>query len=72
MDVDESQANLAARLEALEAKIDQFTRLDGEDMQTALAARLETLEALEARVEDFLQQGLTERIARLEDALLRP
>ena len=69
MDVDESQANLAARLEALEAKIDQFTRLDGEDMQTALAARLETLEALEARVEDFLQQGLTERIARLEDAL---
>ena len=56
MDVDESQANLAARLEALEAKIDQFTRLDGEYMQTALAARLETLEALEARVEDFLQQ----------------
>ncbi len=69
MDVDESQANLAARLEALEAKIDKFTRLDGEDMQTALAARLETLEALEARVEGFLQQGLTERIARLEDAL---
>jgi hypothetical protein len=69
MDVDESQANLAARLEALEAKIDRFTQLDGKDMQTALAARLETLEALEARVEGFLQQGLTERIARLEDAL---
>ncbi|MBW4484100.1 MAG: GUN4 domain-containing protein [Tildeniella torsiva UHER 1998/13D] len=40
--------------------------MDGEGAQTDLAARLE---ALEARVEGFLQQGLTERIARLEDAL---
>lgn len=40
--------------------------MDGDGSQTDLAARLE---ALEARVEGFLQQGLTERIARLEDAL---
>lgn len=40
--------------------------MDGEESQADLAARLE---ALEARVEGFLQQGLTERIARLEDAL---
>lgn len=40
--------------------------MDGEGSQTDLAARLE---ALEARVEGFLQQGLTERIARMEDAL---
>ncbi|MGB3138930.1 MAG: GUN4 domain-containing protein [Nodosilinea sp.] len=40
--------------------------MDGEGSQADLAARLE---ALEARVEGFIQQGLTERIARLEDAL---
>ncbi|WOD38033.1 GUN4 domain-containing protein [Nodosilinea sp. E11] len=40
--------------------------MDGEGSQAELAARLE---ALEARVEGFLQQGLVERIARLEDAL---
>lgn len=40
--------------------------MDGDESQAELAARLE---ALEARVEGFLQQGVTERIARLEDAL---
>jgi GUN4-like len=40
--------------------------MDEEGSQTELAARLE---ALEARVEGFIQQGITERIARLEDAL---
>lgn len=40
--------------------------MDGEESQPELAARLE---ALEARLEGFIQQGLSERIARLEDAL---
>ncbi|PZV02624.1 MAG: hypothetical protein DCF32_14880 [Leptolyngbya sp.] len=40
--------------------------MDEEGSQAELAARLE---ALEARLEGFIQQGLTERIARLEDAL---
>ena len=40
--------------------------MDGERSQEELIARLEDLEA---RVESFIQQGLTERIARLEDAL---
>ncbi|MBW4463165.1 MAG: GUN4 domain-containing protein [Nodosilinea sp. WJT8-NPBG4] len=37
-----------------------------EEGSEELAARLE---ALEARVEGFIQQGITERVARLEDAL---
>jgi vacuolar-type H+-ATPase subunit E/Vma4 len=40
--------------------------MDGERSQEELMARLEDLEA---RVEGFIQQGITERIARLEDAL---
>ncbi|MBE9111405.1 GUN4 domain-containing protein [Nodosilinea sp. LEGE 07298] len=40
--------------------------MEGEGSQAELAARLE---ALEARVEGFIQQGITERVARLEDAL---
>jgi hypothetical protein len=40
--------------------------MDGERSQADLAARLEELEA---RLEGFIQQGLAERIARLEDAL---
>ncbi len=40
--------------------------MNGERSQDELMARLEDLEA---RVEGFIQQGLTERIARLEDAL---
>jgi hypothetical protein len=40
--------------------------MDGERSQDELIARLELLEN---RLEGFIQQGLTERIARLEDAL---
>jgi hypothetical protein len=40
--------------------------MDREDSQDELIIRLE---ALETRLEGFIQQGLTERIARLEDAL---
>ncbi|MBD2107842.1 MULTISPECIES: GUN4 domain-containing protein [unclassified Nodosilinea] len=40
--------------------------MDEEGSQAELAARIE---ALEARVEGFIQQGITERIARMEDAL---
>ncbi|TVQ07562.1 MAG: GUN4 domain-containing protein [Leptolyngbya sp. DLM2.Bin27] len=40
--------------------------MDGERSQDELIARLEMLET---RLEGFIQQGLTERVARLEDAL---
>ncbi|MGB6014993.1 MAG: GUN4 domain-containing protein [Nodosilinea sp.] len=40
--------------------------MDGEELQAELTARLASLEA---RVEGFIQQGITERVARLEDAL---